>query len=161
MRAFAPMTIRRLVLAVLGVVALGGSAGSASAACTEGVHPFHGVQARTFCGAAHATLKFGGASKSYSGGECALSLGTYTVNIGTIVLGQTSAHHPDYLGIDIPGGKKDGTVTHAVIAGVRNGHSFSLGDDSITTSHHGTLITFTGTALTGGGATISGTVHCH
>ena len=55
-------------------------------ACTPGTQTSGGVNYRTFCGAAKATLHFGGKTYTFSGGSCDNTSSAFTINIGTITL---------------------------------------------------------------------------
>lgn len=69
-----------------------------AAACVPGVKKINGVSARTFCGPAKATVKMSGTTISYRGGKCSKSLGLFSVNIGTVVLGNLR-NKPEYFGV--------------------------------------------------------------
>jgi hypothetical protein len=69
-----------------------------AAACVPGIKTIDGVSARTFCGPAKATVKMNGKTISYSGGKCSRSLGLFSINIGTVVLGNLR-NKPEYFGM--------------------------------------------------------------
>jgi hypothetical protein len=71
----------------LAAIAVASGSPRSTAACVPGVKRINGVPARTFCGPARATVKMNGKTISYSGGKCSKSLGLFSVNIGTVVLG--------------------------------------------------------------------------
>src|SRR2546430_13091673 len=50
--------------------AVGVAAAPAATTCTAGVHPFGGVNARTFCGPAEGTPVVGGRTIPFAGGAC-------------------------------------------------------------------------------------------
>jgi len=52
-----------------------------------GVHEKNGVQTRTFCGKATATVTMGDESVTFPAGECETTADYVSVNIGTVVLG--------------------------------------------------------------------------
>jgi hypothetical protein len=98
------MTTRMTIVAALAATAAlavpaAGAGGVAGAtACVPGVKKIDGVTARTFCGGARATVKLNRKTISYRGGECARSIGLFSVNIGTVVLGDLK-NRPDYFGL--------------------------------------------------------------
>ena len=94
------------VFALLGLALCMVSAGdllaaTGSVSCTAGVHTVGGATVRTFCGPAHARAKVGAKTFRFSGGQCAVSNGYFTVNIGSITLGQGTKPKFAYLGIDM------------------------------------------------------------
>src|SRR5258708_14281062 len=90
------------VVALLTGIGWVGSAlaGNRSSSCTAGVRTVGGAKVRTFCGAAKATAKTAGKTFSFSGGQCEVSQGFFTVNIGSITLPPAKAKFA-YLGIDV------------------------------------------------------------
>ncbi len=72
-----------VVLAAAGTSFVATSCGSARAACTPGTDRTRGVTYRTFCGPAHATLKVGGKTLSFTGGSCEISGSIFSIDIGT------------------------------------------------------------------------------
>jgi hypothetical protein len=160
-----------LLAAAALVLALAASSGAASrrAACTPGIVKFGGVTARVFCGPAKATLKASGKTLRFSGGSCERT-GTYvTVNIGTVVLGQTTKRKPDYFGLDVGAyagastkpATHDGVYRGGVIAADFAGKAYLVRGDTarITLAGGRTRGTFTSTLLFGGGS-VSGTFSC-
>lgn len=92
-------TLIAAAVAVLAAAAFGIASGqSASAGCVAGVKKINGVSARTFCGPAKATVKLGSTSVKFAGGECTKSSFGWTINIGTVVLGNLK-NKPEYFGI--------------------------------------------------------------
>src|SRR5215218_10062667 len=89
-----------LVCATGALMTTVGASGAvkAGAACVPGVRKINGVSARTFCGPAKATVKMNGKTISYSGGKCSRSLGLFSINIGTVVLGNLR-NKPEYFGM--------------------------------------------------------------
>jgi hypothetical protein len=158
-----------LSLTALAVVVAAPTASSRTA-CTAGVIPFGGVQARVFCGPATATIHVGGKTLSFKGGACERTSKYVSVNIGTVVLGQTTKKKPDYFGLDvgqIPGstGKpapKDGAYTGGVVAVVAGGKSYAVRGDNvkITLSGGRSKGILAGTLLFGGAGPVTGSFSC-
>lgn len=157
----------RLVLALLAAVAACVLASPASAACHAGTHKFGGTTARTFCGPAKATVKMPGRTLTYQQGSCDRTKDYFTLNIGTIVLGDTTKKRPPYFGITVgktafggsPAGH-DGTYTKDVsISFVSGGHSYSLVRAKLTLAGHRTKGTFSGQLLAST-KMVSGSFHC-
>src|SRR5215216_3015333 len=106
---------------ILGVAALAATltlAASAFAApqnataCVAGVKKINGAPARTFCGPAKAIVRINGQAVSYKGGQCSKGVAGFTINIGTVVLGNLK-QKPEYLGITVKataGRHTDGAV---------------------------------------------------
>lgn len=142
-------------------------AGPAAAACTAGVHPYGGVQARTFCGPAKATLKLGGKTYTFAGGQCERGPAYLTVNIGTVVLGTTSKPKPEYFGMTvgkapIVGGtpaKKDGTYVPQALTANHANVSYVILQAKVTLAGSRTKGTFTGAPL-GKSGTATGSFSC-
>ena len=103
-----------------------------------GVHTEDGVQLRTFCGKASASLTLAGQEHAFSGGECETTGEYVSVNIGTIVLGAGDKAteikaKTAYFGLNLgrtpaddaskPAADKDGTYTTAVAG---NDHGLEL-----------------------------------
>jgi len=101
---------RLLILAGLAATLAWTAQAPARPACTAGVHTTGGVNYRTFCGPAHATLHFGGETYVFSGGSCDSTSDTFTINIGTITL-PTGKPKYRYFGITVFT-KRDGTFTN-------------------------------------------------
>jgi hypothetical protein len=94
-------TLISVVVAALAAAAFAASAAqSAPAGCVAGVKKINGVSARTFCGPAKATVKLGSSTVKYAGGECSKSSFGWTINIGTVVLGNLKKK-PEYFGITV------------------------------------------------------------
>ena len=94
-----------LALVALAAAAFGAAAGqSASAGCVAGVKKINGVPARTFCGPAKASVKLGATTVRYANGECSKSSFGWTINIGTIVIGNLKKK-PEYFGITVTSAK--------------------------------------------------------
>jgi hypothetical protein len=155
-----------LLSAGLAMGVVGATAGGASAAkCKAGLHSFGSAQARTFCGPGSAQLTLAGKKVSFKGGNCVVAKKYVTINLGTIVLGNTSKPRPEYFGLTVgrtPAGGKpapsDGTYTGAVIAFEHLHKGYALGHSSVTLTNKRTRGTFTGT-LPGGGI-VAGSFRC-
>jgi hypothetical protein len=85
---------------VIGL-AVAGSGAARSSACKAGVRKLNGVPARTFCGPATARIQIGGKTFAFAHGNCVSTAKYVSINIGTVVLGQTTRHQPNYFGLDI------------------------------------------------------------
>jgi hypothetical protein len=96
---------------------------ASTAACVPGVKAINGLSARTFCGPAKATVKINGKSITYTGGACSTSIGLFTVNIGTVVLG-TLKNAPEYVGVTAKA--KVGAQSRQTIAVVHAGKSQAI-----------------------------------
>ena len=143
--------------AILGasVLASAARAGGTVAACTPGVKTIAGTSARTFCGPARATVTVNGKTISYRGGACSTSIGLFSLNIGTVVLG-TVKNAPEYLGVTA--GAKAGKQARQTIAVVHAGARRAvIGTVTLKAGLKGG--TFTGKAF-GSSAVISGSFTC-
>ncbi|MBA3841427.1 MAG: hypothetical protein H0X39_02205 [Actinobacteria bacterium] len=128
-------------------------------ACTAGLSKIAGFQARTFCGPAKATAKVGGKKLSFVGGQCAVSQGFWTVNIGTIELGQPHETR-SYFGIALMQSKHaDGTYRNVTFGFNVPGKSYLVSGGTLTLRSRGKAASFSG-ALAGGGAKVTGSVTC-
>jgi hypothetical protein len=78
---------------------------------------------------------------------------TFTINIGTVVLGKPSKPKPEYFGITIFGARKDGVYRKATVSVVHRGKSLSSGNATVTLKGGRTRGTFTA-------GTFSGSFHC-
>ena len=107
-------------LGAAGALALAASATAspqAAAGCVAGVHKINGVTARTFCGPAKASLLINGKTVSYKGGQCSKSSFGWSINIGTVVIGNLK-NKPEFFGITArakTGPQRDGAaaIVHA------------------------------------------------
>ncbi len=152
------------------IAAVAAPAASSRTSCTPGVVSFGGVQARVFCGPAKATIHVGGKTLSFAGGNCERTSKYVSVNIGTVVLGQTTKKKPDYFGLDvgrIPGSTnkpaaKDGAYTGGAVAIVPGGKSYAVRGDSvkITLSGNRSKGTIAGMLIFGGPGAVTGTFSC-
>lgn len=164
MRRIVPLTL----LVASAAAALAGLADARPAACRAGVRAFDGsTQARTFCGPAKATVEVGGATVSFSGGSCETGAQYVTINIGTVVLGQTTKKKPEYFGltvgkVPVVGGTpapKDGTYGAQAVAWVHAGKGGSALQSKVTLTGGRKKGTFTGTLL-GSRAKVTGSFSC-
>jgi hypothetical protein len=139
-------------------VSLAAAAPSATA-CTAGVSKIGGFTARTFCGPARATVHVGGKTLSFSGGQCAISMGYWTVNIGTIELGQPHKTR-SYFGIAlIKPSHADGSYPGVSFAFNVPGKSYSVSNATLILRNGGKSASFSGAVTTGGGR-VTGSVTC-
>jgi hypothetical protein len=96
--------LRAGFLAALVVVAgLAGTGGprALAGACRAGVRKLNGVSAETFCGPATATVHVAGRTFRFAQGNCVKTADYVSVNIGTLMLGQSARRQPNYFGLDI------------------------------------------------------------
>ena len=138
---------------VLSIVSAGGLlAATRSLSCTAGVHTVGGATVRSFCGPAHATAKVGRKTFRFSGGQCAVSNGYFTVNIGSITLGQGVKPKFAYLGIDVRP-SADGVHHNQVVSWQVPGKGYAVLGATVTVSGGMKRGSFTGNAISGGTAT--------
>src|SRR4051794_25593416 len=110
------MTAPRSIVIVVLASALGllvAAHASARAGCTAEARTAGGVTYRTFCGSAHATLRFGGKTYRFVGGSCDSTPTTFTINLGTITLPPGKPKYR-YFGITVFTAK-DGTYTNQAV----------------------------------------------
>jgi hypothetical protein len=143
---------------VVAVAAVGGRAAASprSSACTAGTHTVSGATVRTFCGPAHATVKTAGRTFTFSTGQCALSGGYFSVNIGSITLPPAKPKFT-YLGIDVKPAKA-GAHSNQIVSWQVPGTSYSILGASVTVGPGLKSGSFSGRVLTGG--TASGSFSC-
>ena len=110
-------------VAALAASALGIGSAHSAALCTAGVTKVGGAPARAFCGPAKATVKIGGSSVSYRNGACSKSSFGWTINIGTVVIGNLKKK-PEYFGITVPA--KAGAHSNSGPAIVHAGKSYAV-----------------------------------
>ena len=128
-------------------------------ACTPGISKIGGFQARTFCGPAKASMKVAGKKLSFVGGQCAISQGYWTVNIGTIELGQPHKTK-SYFGIAlVKPSHADGTYPDVTFGFNVPGKSYLVSDATLTLRKGGKAASFSG-AVAPGGAKVMGSVTC-
>lgn len=143
-------------------VTTGTAAGGPGNESDCGVHEKDGVQTRTFCGPASATLSINNTDITFPAGECVTTADYVSVNIGTIILGTgdkatalkgTTA----YFGMNVgragsddaskPAADKDGTYTAAFGAN-DHGRAITVTTASVVLSANRTRGTMSGTTLT-------------
>lgn len=157
MSSTARITLAALVAAAVAVVGITASVATARTSCTPGVRTVGESTVRTFCGPATATAKIGGKTFHFTGGQCAVEQGYFTVNIGAITLGSEKPKYA-YLGIDVKP-PKPGTHASQIVSWQTPGKRYSLLPAKVTLAaglHSGT---FSGPVL-GGGGSGSGSFHC-
>jgi hypothetical protein len=137
----------RNALAVAGVATLAFAVqASARQSCTAGVRTAGGVNYRTFCGSARATLHFGGKTYRFVGGRCDSTSSAFTINIGTITLPPGKPKYR-YFGITVFT-SHDGTFTNQAIGWqFANGTHNSLFHATIKLTGGRKHGTFSGTTL--------------
>jgi hypothetical protein len=116
-------TIIGVAVASLAAAAFATTSAQSAAACTAGVTKVGGVPAQAFCGPATARVKIGGASVAYKNGECSRSSVGFTINIGTVVLGNAKKK-PEYFGITVQA--KAGAHANSAVAVVHAGMSYAV-----------------------------------
>jgi hypothetical protein len=118
---------RLVVIAGLGTALTLAASAFASpqhaASCVAGVKKINGVNARTFCGPAKATVRVGGRTVVYKGGECSKSSFGWSINVGTAVLGSLT-RKPEYFGL--AASAKPGVQTKVTVAVVHSGKAFAV-----------------------------------
>ena len=147
-----------LLLAAVGLltgVGLAGNAlaGARSSSCTAGVSTVGGAKVRTFCGPAKAIAKTAGKTFRFSGGQCAVSQGFFTVNIGSITLPPAKAKFT-YLGIDVKV-PRAGVHHNQIVSWQVPGKGYSILGATVTVSAGLKSGTFSGRVIGGGAATCS------
>lgn len=157
-----------LVIALAGGAAEAGRREAArSSTCKAGLHRIGGVSARTFCGPATARVLVGGKTLAFAQGNCVKTAAYVSINIGTVVLGQTKQRQPNYFGLDIgripgsgaPPAGKDGTYRTGTVLTVEYANkSYDVLSGSASLKGHRTHGTVKGTAFTG--QPLTGTFHC-
>jgi hypothetical protein len=108
-----PGLIALATAAVLAALALAGPT-AARPACTPGTQSSGGVNYRTFCGPAKATLHIGGKTYTFTGGSCDNTSSAFTINIGTITLPPGKPKYR-YFGITVFTGH-DGTFQNQAVS---------------------------------------------
>ena len=165
--------MNRLVLALAAACTVAGVVASGSparVACTPGVIGFGGTQARVFCGPGKATAKYKGKTLQFKEGNCEKTSDYVVLNLGTLVLGDTTKKKPGYFGLVVGrfagSGKpasKDGTYTGGVITWVHNGAGGPIIDArtlKITLKGNRSRGTFAGNAILNKTGKVSGTFSC-
>ena len=160
------VAVMMVLVAVATGAAVSAPAKALRASCTPGVHPFGDVSARTFCGPAKATLVVGGRTIRFQGGSCQRGPAYLSLNIGTVVLGQTTKPRPDYFGLNVGkvplfGGTPathDGTFPAEALAIRHANKSYSMLQATVTLAGGRSRGTYRGRIL--GGGTGHGTFSC-
>ncbi len=155
------------------------AAPTGSGKCKAGLGTVAGVQSRTFCGPATATVTVASAPLTFAGGQCQSGSGYLTVNIGTVVLGalKDPSQKPAYFGLvagdlsKAPGGAGvsvsenspaitgDGAYPgQPLITGNSGATAIVLKTSTLTLSDGQKKGTFTGTGLDG--AAVTGSFSC-
>jgi hypothetical protein len=116
-------TIIGVAVAALAAAAFATASAQSAAGCTAGVTKVGGVPARTFCGPATASVKIGAATVAYKNGECSRSSAGFTINIGTVVLGNAKKK-PEYFGITVQA--KAGAHPNSAVAVVHGNKSYAV-----------------------------------
>lgn len=116
-------TIIGVAVAALAAAAFATTSAQSAAACTDGVTKIGGVQARTFCGPATATVKIGSKTVSYRGGSCSNSSFGWSINIGTVVLGNAKKK-PEYFGVTA--NAKAGSQPKSTVAVVHSNKTYAV-----------------------------------
>jgi hypothetical protein len=115
--------------AALVVAASAIASPQSASSCVAGVKKINGVSARTFCGPAKATVHINGKTVFYKGGQCSKSSFGWSINIGTVVLGNL-AKKPEYFGITAQ--PKSGTQGNGAVAVVHAGKGLAVTSSAIT-----------------------------
>jgi hypothetical protein len=115
--------------AALALAASASASSQAASSCVAGVKKINGVSARTFCGPAKATVHVNGNTILYKGGECSKSSFGWSINIGTVVLGNL-ARKPEYFGIAAQ--SKSGTQANQTVAVVHAGKGLAVTGAAVT-----------------------------
>lgn len=157
-----------LVIALAGGAAEAGRREAArSTACKAGLHRIGGASARTFCGPATARVQVGGKTFAFAQGNCVKTATYVSINIGTVVLGQTKHRQPNYFGLDIgripgsgaPPARKDGTYRAGTVLTVEYANkSYDVLSGSASLKGHRAHGTVKGKTFSG--QPLTGTFHC-
>jgi hypothetical protein len=161
-----------VVAVLIGVAVAGSDAASSAAAarptvCKSGVRKLNGVPAQTFCGPATARIRIGGKTFVFAQGNCVATRRYVSINIGTVVLGRTTRHQPNYFGLDIgripgsgsPPARKDGSYRSGTVLTVEYADkSYDVLSGVATLQGHRTRGTIRGNTFSG--QALTGTFHC-
>jgi hypothetical protein len=151
---------RLVVIAGLGTALTLAASAFASpqhaASCVAGVKKINGVNARTFCGPAQATVRVGGRTVVYRGGECSKSSFGWSINVGTVVLGNLT-RKPEYFGI--VASAKPGVQNKVSVAVVHSGKTFAVAAGTLTLKPGLKAGTFSGKVF-GESTRLSGSFTC-
>jgi hypothetical protein len=157
--------------ALVALVAFAAPQAGARGTCTPGVKTVNGVTMRTFCGPAKATVHYGAKTFTFAQGRCDKTKDYVAVNIGTVVLGQTSKPKPEYFGLvvgklPLGGGgtpaAKDGTYTNGTLVFDHGGKAYLVNGTTLRITLKGgrTRGTFSGSGLGAPAPKITGTFSC-
>jgi hypothetical protein len=120
------------------------------------VRTVYGATVEIFCGPAQATAKAVGKTFSFSGGECAVSGGYFTVNVGSTTMPPVKPKFV-YLGIFVKPARA-GTHANQIVSWQIPGTGYSLRGATVTVNAGLTGGSFTGRLLNG--ASASGSFRC-
>jgi hypothetical protein len=148
-------TIIGVAVAALAAAAFATGSAQSAGSCTAGVTKVGGVPARTFCGPAKATVKIGAATVAYKQGMCSRSSMGFTINVGTVVLGNAKTK-PEYFGITVQA--KPGAHTNSAVALVHANKSYAV-RGTVTLAAGLKSGTFSGKVF-GSRTKIAGSFHC-
>lgn len=149
-----------VLAALFAVTAVAAVAAPSTVACTAGIHPYGGANARTFCGPAKATVVVGGRTIHYAGGNCERGPAYLSLNIGTIVLGTSTKPKPEYFGLlvgkaPVVGGTPathDGTFVPQALVADHAGKGYAMTQAKVKLAGNRTRGTFTAKVFGGGSA---------
>jgi hypothetical protein len=116
-------TLIGVAVAALSAAAFATTSAQSASSCTAGVGKVGGTPARTFCGPATASVKVGAKTVAYKNGACSRSSAGFTINIGTVVLGNAKKK-PEYFGITVAA--KAGSHSNSAAAVVHAGKSYAV-----------------------------------
>lgn len=145
----------------LSLAAAAGAGTRTAAACKPGAHTIGKMTYRVFCGPASASVKVEGKTHSFRNGSC-LRAGTtkvFAMSIGTLTISKSKPKY-SYLGITVPGAKRDGAYRRAVITWAFAGNRYSLYNVKLRLSGGRTRGTFSG-RIVGKRGTVTGSFRCH
>jgi hypothetical protein len=155
----------------IGFAVAGAAASSAvavySTACKAGMRKLNGVPAQTFCGPATARIRIDAKTFVFAQGNCVATPQYVSINIGTVVLAQTTRHQPNYFGLDIgripgsgsPPARKDGSYrSGTVLTAEYADKSYDVLSGVATLQGHRTRGTIKGDTFSG--QALTGTFHC-
>jgi hypothetical protein len=162
--------VRRSVITVAALAvgllpAASAAAAHSRAACTEGMSKINGVQVRTFCGPARATVAIGGRGYAFTQGSCTRTADYFSINIGATEIGASNPTKP-YFGIfvgrmpgtSLPRAGRDGVYANAVI-GFHSGAMRASVKGTLKLTNGRSKGTFTGSLILKSGAA-SGSFSC-
>jgi len=150
-----------VAVAVAAVAASLAGASPARSSCTPTMTKIGKFPARVFCGSAKAVVSVGGKTLRFSNGQCAISQGFWTVNIGTIELGAPDAQTTkSYFGITLAKpSHADGSYTGVPIGFNVPGKGWAVSGATLKLKNGGKAATFSGHLFLSS-TKASGTVAC-